>query len=223
MCRHAAIVLILLIGGACASAAQAAAVTQYGVGLKSCGTYLSARQSGDAADEVPFINWLSGYFSGVNKTSTHRNNALGFEGIQGAMDHLDEYCRARPVAKFAEAVSIVLYGAKRGSPSHSVEVTTYGSVDKACRAYVSAREQYDGAELTEFLDWLGGYLSGVNAISLDPSSILGDAPLAQAVQWLNTYCSGHPLETFGAAVEALVASNRDRRTTVGIARSSSAK
>jgi hypothetical protein len=142
------------------------------------------------------------------------------------MDHLDEYCRARPVAKFAEAVSIVLYGATRGSPSHSVEVTTYGAVDKACRAYLSAREQYDignRPELTEFLDWLGGYLSGVNAISLDTSSILGDAPLARAVQWLNTYCSAHPLATFGAAVEALVASNRNTRTTVGIARSSSAK
>jgi hypothetical protein len=175
---------------------------------------------------VPFIDWLSGYFSGVNKTSTHRNNALGFDGIRGAMSHLDEYCRARPAADFAEAVSIVMYGAKRGSPSHSVEMTTYGSVDRACHVFLGAREQYDianGAELAGFLDWLGGYLSGVNASSLDTTNILGDAPLSQAVRWLDTYCSAHPLETFGAAVEALVTINRDTRTAVSMSRNSSAK
>jgi hypothetical protein len=225
MYRYARVASILLIAALCAPAAHAAHVTQYGVGLKTCRAYLSARENGDAnPDEVAFIDWLSGYFSGINKTSTHRTNALGFAGIGGAMEQLDEYCRARPLTDFAEALSVVSYGAMRGSPSHSVHVTTYGSADKACHLYRAAREQYDvanGAELSEFLDWLGGYISGVNAMSLDTTNVLRGAPLSQAMLWLDSYCSAHPLETFGAAVEALVASKRDTRTAIDTSRSSS--
>jgi hypothetical protein len=212
MYRHAAIVLIFLVGAFVASAAQAVGVTAYGAGLKSCKEYLETRQQ-DNAGEVTFVDWLSGYFSGVNKTSRHRNNFFGLSDLKSALAWLEDYCNARPRVYFAEAVGTLLLGGKPGPAAHSIESSTYGSADKLCGVYLEAREQLDPAypdAAAEFTNWLGGYLSGVNAISLDTNNVLGKAELSDAVSWLESYCSGHPLTSFGNAVGALVLAQQPR-------------
>lgn len=204
--------IIIVMGAAAAPAARAMDVTTYGAGLKSCGAYLQAREN-NTAEQVPFIDWLSGYFSAVNKTSHHRNNFLGLGDLGVALYRLDDNCRVRPLAHFADAAGILLFGAKPGPAAHSIHATDYGSVDKSCQVYREAQEQQDVTNweaLTGFTNWLGGYLSGVNAISPDTNNVLGNAELTQAMSWLDRYCDVHPLSTFGAAVEALVAdSQRD--------------
>ncbi len=99
---------------------------------------------------------------------------------------------------------MLVLAAPRGPATHAIEIKTYGSADKTCQVFVDARDQEESTYRAEFLNWLGGYLSGFNAMSLRTSNILGDAELADAVQWLDSYCSTHPSTSFGAAVEALV-------------------
>jgi len=57
--RHAAIIALLLLAACAAPAAHAVEVTIYGAGLKSCSAYRDAREK-SLADEVPFVDWLSG-------------------------------------------------------------------------------------------------------------------------------------------------------------------
>jgi hypothetical protein len=197
---------MLLIGTAVAPAAHAVGVTTYGTGLQPCRAYVEASER-DNADQLPYIHWLSGYFSGVNKTSNHRNNILGLSDLKGAMYRLENYCRARPLAPFAEAAGMLMLGSKPG-PAHAVEVATYGSADKSCGVYLKAREHLNVVDWEEFTNWLGGYFSGVNAMSLSTNDILGNAELTQAVYWLDRYCSAHPGAAFGAAADELVAENQ---------------
>lgn len=212
MFRRAAIVSTLLIGAIVAPAAHAVGVTTYGVGLESCKTYLDARQEASVG-QVAFVDWLSGYFSGVNKTSNHRNNFFGLADLTGAMSWLEDYCNARPQVHFAEAVGMMLLGAKPGPAAHSIEDVNYGSADRSCSMYLEARGQRDVIYQDasgEFTNWLGGYLSGVNAMSLHTNNVLGSAELTDAVAWLERYCSAHSLTSFANAVDALVLAQQPR-------------
>ncbi len=163
---------------------------------------------------MAYLEWLGGYFSGVNKTSNHRNNILGLAGLKGAMFWLDDYCRARPLVPFAEAAGMLILSSKPG-PAHAMEVSTYGSEGRSCQAYLEARTQLDMVDWGQFRDWLGGYLSGVNAMSLSTNDILGNTDLTQAVYWLDRYCSSQPTAVFGVAADALV---NQRTRTEGPAR-----
>ncbi len=200
--------LFFLSCAACIRPAQADGVTTYGVGLLTCGAYVKARDAGNAnPQEIAFLHWLGGYFSGANKVSTHRNNALGFDGLEGVVSRLERYCAARPEELFASAVSMALYGARRGSPTHALDTVTYGAADRACETYLGARQQRDAlyiAELQEYTNWLAGYLSGVNAASLKTTNILGGLSLADGLDRLQAWCTDHPLESFNAAVDALI-------------------
>ena len=209
---RAAMLLALLVSATAAPLAQGSEITTYGAGLKSCKAYLDARRE-SSPDQVAFVDWLSGYFSGVNKTSNHRNNFFGLSDLSGAMYWLDDYCSARPRVHFAEAVGMLLIGGKPGPAAHALEVTTYGSADKSCEMYLAARAQQDEVVWTasaEFTNWLGGYLSGVNAMSLSTNNVLGKAELNDAVSWLEQYCGVHPEQSFSAAVDTLVSANRAR-------------
>jgi hypothetical protein len=205
--------IVVLISATAAPAVRAADVTTYGAGLKSCAAYLEARDS-NSAEQVAFIDWLSGYVSAVNKTSHHRNNFLGLSDLGRAMYRVDDYCQARPHAHFAEAVWTAVFGAKTGPAAHSIRVINYGSVDRSCRLYHEAKEQQNAVDwegYAGFTNWLGGYLSGVNSISFNTDNILGSAELTEALSWLDSYCSAHPVVAFGAAVEALVAKNENEK------------
>jgi hypothetical protein len=205
MKRLAAIASMLLLGAGAAPAVHAVEIATYGTGLESCKSYADAREQLNA-DEVPFIDWLAGYLSGVNATSNHRNNILGLSDVRGTMYWLDGYCRRHPAAHFAEAAGMFLMHANSLTGAHSVEVTAYGSGFKSCAVYLEGREQQD-VDATAFIDWLGGYLSGVNAISNSTQDILGRAPLTEAVYWLDGYCSSHQPAPFAAAVESLIAAH----------------
>jgi hypothetical protein len=214
MYRQAAIVALLLIGAGALPATHATEITTYGTGLVSCAAYSQAREW-DSRDVVAFTDWLGGYLSGVNTTSKHRNNLLGQAEFKGAMYWLDDYCHAHPQAHFADAAGLMLIGTKSGPTAHTVDVTSYGSGYKTCGMYLETRERQnvkaylqahaqENVEHSEFIDWLGGYLSGVNAISSSTDNVLGGTGLADAVYWLDSYCGAHPPATFSAAVEALV-------------------
>lgn len=214
---RAAILSTFLIAAG-APPAHAVKITTYGIGLKSCGAYLGARER-DTVDEVAFVDWLGGYLSGVNTTSSHRNNILSYSDFQAAMYRLDDYCRAHPLAHFADAAGMLLMSAKAGPAAHSVEVTAYGSGYKSCAVYLEARGQQN-VDGVEFVAWLGGYVSGVNAISLSTDNVLGESQLTDAVYWLDKYCSAHPLTPFGMAVEAIIAANGLDKTTESVAATS---
>ncbi len=202
MYRYAATALTLLAITA-APVVRADSVTTYGAGLSSCRAYLEARD-GRIADEVTYVDWLSGYFSAVNRTSSHRNNILGLTDLKQVLARLDSQCRARPDRYVAEAAELLVLSAARGPATHEIDARTYGSADKACQLFLDTREQDEATYRSEFLHWLGGYLSGFNAMSLRTSNVLGDAELADAVHWLDGYCSAHPVASFAGAVDALI-------------------
>ena len=203
---------MLLMSALAVTTTHATGVTTYGAGLQSCKAYLDARHQ-DNATQVAFVDWLSGYFSGVNKTSRRRNNFFGLADLNGALSWLDDYCGARPRVYFAEAAGTLLLAGKPGPAAHSLKANSYGSADKSCEVYLEARAQRDiayGDAAAEFTNWLGGYLSGVNAMSPDTNDILGKTQLSDAVSWLESYCSEHSLTSFGAAVDALVLAQQPR-------------
>ncbi len=200
MSWRASIVALILL--AAAPAAHAAEVTTYGTGLMSCEAYLNARET-DAADDVNFIDWLVGYLSGVNATSTRRNNVLGAADVREAMERLENLCQARPHVQFAAAAGVLITAGSATPGAHSVNVTQYGFGFKSCETYIEARDP-QSIDRTEFIDWLGGYLSGVNAISLKTNDILGGSDLAQAVYWLDSYCDANPSQPVAMAAATLV-------------------
>jgi len=193
---------------AAAPTLRADPVTVYGAGLQSCRSYLDARGADSGAALLPFVDWLSGFASGVNQTLKHRNNFLGLTDLTYALQRLDDYCRAKPAASYAEGAALLAYGSRTGPVAHTLQNTTYGSADKSCRSYLDVREQQDPSNGAEFEAWLGGYLSGVNTVSLDSGNVLGDSELLTAVTWLDAWCSAHSSTAYIGAVEALVAASK---------------
>jgi len=171
------------------------------------------------------VDWLDGYLTGVNTTSTRRNNILGFSDVKAAMSRLDDYCRSSPQVHFAEAVGVFALGAHSAMGARSVEVTSYGSGYKTCAEYLATRDPQNTDQLDrmEFVDWLGGYLSGVNTISLRTTNILGSSELTDALDWAEGYCSAHPAASFGVAAEGLVAAKRQALPTARLTPSTPGK
>lgn len=206
--RGTCLLVVVWLLMAAAPAVRADSVTVYGAGSQSCRSYLDARGADSGAALLPFVDWLSGFASGVNETHKHRNNFLGLTDLSYALQRLDDYCHAKPAAPFAEGAAILAYGSRTGPVAHTLQSTTYGSADKSCRSYLDAREQQDPIDGAEFEAWLGGYLSGVNTVSLDTGNVLGDADLLSAISWLDAWCSDHPSTAYIGAVQALVAASR---------------
>ncbi len=121
MCGRAVIASMFLIGACVAMTAHASEVTTYGAGLKSCAAYLDARERQNT-DEVAFVEWFSGYASGVNSTSNHTNNILGDPNLKEAVYRLGNYCRAHPVTPVAVALDVLVIGARSRS-RQTAEVT----------------------------------------------------------------------------------------------------
>lgn len=78
-------------------AGVAASSTVYGLGAKSCGTWVEKRRSNDHFD---MAQWMLGYIS-----------AAGFYGpdlreseVQAFMTYLDNYCQQNPLQQFSGAV-----------------------------------------------------------------------------------------------------------------------
>jgi hypothetical protein len=58
-----------------------------------------------------------------------------------------------------------------------------------------------------FVNWIGGYLSGVNAISLTTDNVLGKSDLTATIYWIDDYCRANPRAHVAEAVDARVAPN----------------
>jgi len=202
MCARAVMVALFLVGATAAVAAHGEVVT-YGAGLKTCDSFLVAKDQQDV-EEVSILDWLAGYVSGVNSTSNHINNVLGDTNLTGAVYWLDDYCRAHPRVEIAVALDILVVGARSTTARRTVELTTYGTGFKSCDAYLNARQEGSAAQIA-FIDWLGGYVSGVNALSLSTDNVLGDEDLTPAVYWIDNYCRSNPDTHFAEAIEARLA------------------
>src|SRR6202162_2322039 len=188
---------MLLLGGT--TAVQAVEVATYGSGLKACQAYIDGRQQQNA-DEVPFIDWLSGYLTGANTASGRTSNILGNADLKGAVYWIGDSCVLHPDSRFAIAAHALLMGATAASSRQSTTAIVYGAGFKSCAAFVEARERQNTDQLI-FIDWLGGFLSGVNAMSLNTNNILGNADLTGAVGWLDGYCRAHPVAQFAMAAQ----------------------
>jgi hypothetical protein len=202
---RAMIASTFLTAACVALTAHASEVTTYGAGLKSCATYVDARRRQNA-DEVALVEWFSGYASGVNSTSNHTNNILGDANLKEAVYRLGDYCRAHPVTLVAVALDVLVIGTMSRA-RQTAEVTTYGTGFKSCSVYLYSREQSNADEIA-FVDWLGGYLSGVNAISLTTNNILGKSDLTAVIYWIDDYCRANPQARFAEAIDARLAPNR---------------
>jgi hypothetical protein len=200
MLWRASIICVLL---AITSLAHATDVTTYGMGLASCKDYTNAREE-QSVELVGFTDWLSGYLSGVNATSGHRNNFLSHDDLEAALTWLDGFCQDHSSHRIAEATWTLVLGAKTGSAAHAVDAIGYGSGYKSCAVYREARGAADvdlNVDRTEFVAWLGGYLSGINAMSLKTSNAAGVTTLTDALRWLDSYCDAHETNAFGDAVQ----------------------
>ncbi len=205
--RMITVFLCVMLAGA-ATPAQCKVVT-YGTGLKSCDVYLAAKEQ-QTREELTFIDWLSGYASGANAISNRVNNVLGDSNLQGTVSWLGNYCRAHPQTPVAVALDVLVMGAMLRAARPTVEVIIYGAGFKSCSTYIGARRQ-QGADEAAFMDWLGGYVSAVNAFSLKTDNVLGSSELTKATLWVDDYCQAHPAVRFAAAADARVISgDRDR-------------
>jgi len=185
--RIAPIGLLLL---AASGPARVAEIATYGTGLLPCNTYLAAREE-DHPLQVRFINWLSGYLSGANVASPRRNNILGELDMDTALREIAAFCQARPNHPFAVAVGSLAIAAAQQARTHGTETISYGSGLRLCSAYLQAGAA-DSLDHAEFIDWVGGYVSGFNALSLHTTSILGSRELTAALDGLKQYCAMHP-------------------------------
>src|SRR5579859_7020562 len=201
--RAVAFLPCLLLAG-WVTPAQSKVVT-YGIGLKSCETYLAAKDQ-ESRDQLAFIDWVSGYVSGVNALSTRVNNLLGDSNLQGTIYWLDTFCRKHVKTSVAVALDLLAAVSRSTTARTTVEVITYGVGFKSCSTYIEARQQQgaDESAFTEeapFMDWFAGYVSGVDAFSLGTDNALRGSDLTGAILWLDNYCQAHPAMRFAAAVD----------------------
>jgi hypothetical protein len=203
MQRRTTIISLLVICAGAAMTTRAEGVTTYGTGLKSCGAYLEAREQ-QSADEMAFVDWFSGYLSGVNSTYNRANNILANSNLKQALYWVEEYCRARAPDSFAAASFALLRVASSTTRTQDAKPISYGAGFKSCGTYLNARGQRDPDEMA-FVDWLGGYVSGVNAISMGTTDILGTADITATITWLDSYCRENASSRFAAAVDARLA------------------
>jgi hypothetical protein len=187
--------------------AHASEVTIYGAGLNACKDYSESKDQA-SPDIVAYTDWLSGYLSGVNTTSNHRNNFLSHDDLESAMSWLGDFCREHPTQRLAEAAWMLILTARSGPAAHTVEVTAYGSGYKPCAVYGQARAQQSielNIDRMEFVAWLGGYLSGANVMSFKTTKGTREPNLDEALQWLDSFCEAHEQTSFAAAVHTLLA------------------
>jgi hypothetical protein len=207
----AAAVLLSVLAYTMPSPARAAKIVTYGTGLETCQAFLDSREQ-QSDHELNFIDWMSGYLTGVNATPNHhRNNILGASDLQQALYRLVDFCRVNPTRHFADGAGMLLLASNSTPGAHSVDLTEYGAGYKSCRVYMQAREPQSGDGF-EFINWLGGYVSGVNAISLQTNNALGSSQLIDAVHWLDGFCDAHLSSSFGDAVTMLLS---DRQAPSG--------
>jgi hypothetical protein len=103
--------------------------------------------------------------------------------------------------------------ARSTTARRTTDLTTYGTGYRSCEIYLRARSE-DSAPQIAFIDWLGGYVSGFNAVSVKTDNALNDADLTPAVYWLDEYCRANPDSPFVEAIEARLSLPTHRDLTI---------
>ncbi len=75
-----------------------------------------------------------------------------------------------------------------------------GIGNEPCSVYTAARRTRHDAE---FEDWLAGYESAFNRWTSDVWNIETDGNFVNSLQWLDYYCTVHPVDSFGIAAQNL--------------------
>ncbi|MBI2994925.1 MAG: hypothetical protein HYY48_12235 [Gammaproteobacteria bacterium] len=80
------------------------------------------------------------------------------------------------------------------SGNHAV----WGLGGKSCFAYIQAGAQ--GADRTDYRDYVMGYLTAYNAVTPDTYRIEGHMDLDQIMNWIGEYCDAKPMHGFEQAL-----------------------
>jgi hypothetical protein len=81
--------------------------TVYGLGLVSCGQYISDREHNSFAEEG-YSDWLAGYLSAFNRFNAGANTLTRGLDIAGALGWITNYCRDHPTENLQDATTDLL-------------------------------------------------------------------------------------------------------------------
>lgn len=81
--------------------------TVYGLGLASCGQYMSDRAHKPLAEEE-YSDWLAGYLSAFNRFNVGANTLTQGLDVAGALGWITNYCRDHPTENIQGATTDLL-------------------------------------------------------------------------------------------------------------------
>jgi hypothetical protein len=98
------------------------------------------------------------------------------------------------------AISLCLGLIPRFGNSAPVDIAVLSEGASTCGEYMQEPEKQEIR-----MEWVLGYITGVNSRAPSPESIVGSSfqMPATVIGWLRSYCSYHPLDIMAAAAEAL--------------------
>ncbi len=107
---------MLVMQVALANAGDKGLFESYGMGTKSCGTYVEAtdavaKNSGDdqaVADKFEMINWILGYLTAYNQVAPDTYGILGSTDVPGAELWIYNYCKAHPLVTLPTASTALI-------------------------------------------------------------------------------------------------------------------
>lgn len=84
-----------------AAPANAARSYAYGVGSKSCGSWVHERANRTPWGMAQMTQWMLGYISAASAYSEHE---LGLSNFEGVVAYMDKYCQQNPLDRFESGV-----------------------------------------------------------------------------------------------------------------------
>jgi hypothetical protein len=102
--RHALLVCFLFGLSGPANADANGAYRNYGLGTKSCGAFVEAKDSLKPGDIHAMLSWAQGYLTAYNYYLTGTYSIMGNTDAAGVEVWLYNYCKAHPLENWAGAV-----------------------------------------------------------------------------------------------------------------------
>ncbi len=78
--------------------------------MKSCGTYVTARDEGRRGKYRKintYITWIYGYLTAYNTLTSDTYDIMGQTDRSAILLWLENYCKQKPLARFAEAMQLL--------------------------------------------------------------------------------------------------------------------
>jgi hypothetical protein len=109
---------------------------------------------------------------------------------------------------FLAALSVALAAAASANAQSTHSVAVAGVGRDACATWLTDRGATSGevqATTKQRIEWLSGFLSGVNLFADRSGDLKGGADnIDGALEWIDTYCRAHPSDPLFAAAAGLV-------------------